>query len=346
MKTVSPSSRRALLGALLAAPAASMLPRPLRAQQPSTTLLNVSYDVAREVYKEINPAFVRFWKDKTGETVAVNQSHAGSSAQAMAVVNGLAADIVTMNQATDIDLIAQRGGLLPTDWRGRLPHDSAPYTSTMVFMVRKGNPKGIRDWDDLVKPGMQVVIPNPKVTGNGRYGYLAAWGWVLSRGGTEAQAREFVAKLFANVPVLDSGGRAASTTFVQRGIGDALVTFENEVQLIDREGGGDQVDPVYPSASILAEAPVAVVDKVVERKGTRRVAQAYAEFLFSPEAQEIFARANFRPRDEAVLKRHAAKFPAIKLFTIDQHFGSWANAQKTHFADGGAFDQILGPARR
>lgn len=339
-------SRRDALSALLAAPLSTLPFVSSRAHaQQAATLLNVSYDVAREVYKEINPAFVRFWKEKTGETVTINQSHAGSSAQAMAVVNGLAADIVTMNQATDIDLIAQRGGLLPADWRKRLPHDSAPCTSTMVFMVRKGNPKGIKDWDDLVKPGMQVVIPNPKVTGNGRYGYLAAWGAVLARGGSEAQAREFVTRLFANVPVLDSGGRAATTTFVQRGIGDALITFENEVQLIDREAGGDKVDPVYPSWSILAEAPVAVVDKVVDRKGTRRVTEAYAQFLFSPEAQEIYARANYRPRDEAVLKKYADRFGPVRLFSIDQRFGGWANAQKTHFADGGVFDQIMAQRR-
>ena len=305
-----------------------------------TTLLNVSYDVARELYKDYNPLFAKHWKEKTGETVSINQSHGGSSTQAMAVVNGLEADVVSMNQANDIDLIATRGKLLPEDWHKRLPHASAPYTSAQVFLVRRGNPKAVRDWDDLVKPGVQVIIPNPKITGNGRYTYLAAWGQVIRKGGTEAQAKDFVTRLFKNVPILDSGGRAATNTFIQRKIGDVLVTFENEVLLIKKEIGGDQFDVVYPSLSILAEPPVAVVDKVVDKRGTRRQAQAYLDYLYSDEGQELIARHYFRPRSEKVLRAHAADFPPLKLFTVNEVFGGWQNAQKLHFADGGSFDQI------
>jgi len=305
-----------------------------------TALLNVSYDVAREFYKDYNQAFAKHWKAKTGETVTINQSHGGSSKQALSVTSGLEADVVTMNQTNDIDLLAQRGGLVPVDWIKRLPHNSAPYTSTQVFLVRKGNPKNIRDWDDLVKPGIQVVVPNPKVTGNGRYTYLAAWGYVLKKGGNEAKAREFVGKLFGNVPVLDGGGRAATTTFTQRAIGDVLVTFENEVLLIKKELGSDQFDVVYPSISILAEPPVAVVDKVVDKHGTRKQAQAYLEYLYSDEGQEIAARHYMRPRSEAVLKKYAAQFTPLQLFTVDDVFGGWQKAQKTHFDDGAFFDQI------
>jgi sulfate transport system substrate-binding protein len=307
--------------------------------------LNVSYDVARELYKDYNQAFIKHWKAKTGETVTVNQSHGGSSKQAMSVVSGLEADVVTMNQSNDIDLIAD-AKLLPQDWSKRLPNAGAPYTSTQVFLVRKGNPKNIRDWDDLVKPGVGVVIPNPKTSGNGRYTYLAAWGYVVKKGGNEARAREFVGQLFRNVPVLDTGGRAATTTFTQRAIGDVLVTFENEVLLIKKELGGDSFDVVYPSISILAEPPVAVVDKVVDKRGTRKVAQAYLEYLYSEEGQEIVARHYYRPRLASVAKKHAQQFKSLQLFSIDDQFGGWQKAQKTHFDDGGLFDQIYSPKAR
>jgi sulfate transport system substrate-binding protein len=308
--------------------------------QAQQSLLNVSYDVTRELYKDINPAFAAAWKAKTGQTVTINQSHAGSSKQAMSVVNGLEADVVTMNQSNDIDLLASRGGLLPADWAKRLPNSSAPYTSTTVFLVRKGNPKAIRDWDDLVKAAVQVIVPNPKTSGNGRYTYLGAWGYVLKKGGDPAQARDFVTRLFKNVPILDAGGRAATTTFTQRNIGDVLVTFENEVLLIKKELGGDAFDIVYPSISILAEPPVSLVDKVVDKRGTRKLAQAYLDFLYSPEGQEIVARHFFRPRLESVVKKHAAEFKSLQLFTIDEVFGGWQKAQKVHFDDGGLFDQI------
>lgn len=308
--------------------------------QAEVSLLNVSYDVTRELYKDLNTAFIAHWTKTTGEKMTVEQSHGGSSKQAMSVANGLEADVVTMNQATDIDLLA-RSGVLPADWRQRLPNDSAPYTSTTIFLVRKGNPRGIKDWEDLVKPGVAVIVPNPKVTGNGRYTYLAAWGYAVKKGGDEAAARDFVTRLFRNVPVLDGGGRGATTTFTQRNMGDVLVTFENEAVLIKQELGGDQFDVVYPSISIQAEAPVAIVDKVVDKKGTRKQAQSYLEFLYSPEGQEIIAKHYFRPRLEAVLHKYAARFQPIQLFTIDEVFGGWARAQQTHFADGGVFDQIM-----
>ncbi len=308
--------------------------------QAQQSLLNVSYDVTRELYKDINPAFAAAWKARTGETVTINQSHAGSSKQAMSVVNGLEADVVTMNQSNDIDLLASRGGLLPADWAKRLPNNSAPYTSTTVFLVRKGNPKAIRDWDDLVKPAVQVIVPNPKTSGNGRYTYLGAWGYVLKKGGDAAQARDFVTRLFRNVPILDAGGRAATTTFTQRNIGDVLVTFENEVLLIKKELGGDAFDVVYPSVSILAEPPVSLVDKVVDKRGTRKLAQAYLDFLYSPEGQDIVARHYFRPRLDSAVKKHSGQFKSLQLFTIDEVFGGWQTAQKVHFDDGGLFDQI------
>jgi len=303
-------------------------------------LLNVSYDVTRELYKDYNQVFLKHWKAKTGEVVTINQSHGGSSKQALSVVAGLEADVVTMNQSNDIDLIAERGGLLPVDWSKRLPHNSAPYTSTQVFLVRKGNPKNVHDWADLVKPGVAVIVPNPKTSGNGRYTYLAAWGYSLKKGGGEAKAKEFVGQLFRNVPILDAGGRAATTTFVQRNIGDVLVTFENEVLLIKKELGGDQFDVVYPSISILAEPPVAVVDKVVDKRGTRKLAQAYLDYLYSEEGQEVIAKHYFRPRLESVAKKYAAEFKQLQLFTIDEVFGGWQKAQKAHFDDGGLFDQI------
>jgi sulfate transport system substrate-binding protein len=307
--------------------------------QADATLLNASYDVAREFYKEYNPAFVRHWKQKTGETVKINQSHDASSKQARSVADGLEADVVTMNQASDIDMLVERGGIIQAGWRKRLPHDSVPYISTSVFLVRKGNPKNVRDWDDLAKPGVAVIIPNPKTAGNGRYTYLAAWGYVIRKGGNETKAREFVSALFKNVPVLDTGGRGATTTFAQRGIGDVLVTFENEVFLIKKELG-DQFDIVYPSISVIAENPVSVVDKYVDKKGTRKLAQAYLEYLFSEEAQEIAARQNFRPRLESVAKKHAGTFKKLELFSVDEQFGGWQKAQKVHFEDGGLFDQI------
>jgi sulfate transport system substrate-binding protein len=305
----------------------------------SNSLLNVSYDVARELYKDINPAFVAHWQRTTGEKLTVNQSHGGSSKQIQSVIAGLEADVVTMNQAADVDVLA-KSGLAGADWRKAFPNGAAPYTSATIFLVRKGNPKGIKDWDDLARAGVQVVIPNPKTSGNGRYTYLAAWGYALSKGGNDAKAREFVGKLFANVPVFDGGGRGATTTFTQRGIGDVLVTFENEAVLIDNEVGGDKFDVVYPSLSIDASAPVAIVNKVVDKKGTRKQATAYLNFLYSPEGQEIIARHYFRPRDPAVAKKYAARFPAIRTFTVEEKFGSWDAVQKTHFADGGVYDQI------
>ncbi len=259
----------------------------------------------------------------------------------MSVINGLEADVVTMNQAPDIDIIAARSKLVSADWRKRFPHDATPYTTTIVFLVRKGNPKQIKDWDDLAKAGMQVIVPNPKTSGNGRYTYLAAWGHALQKGGKEAAAREFVSKLFGNVPVLDGGGRGATTTFTQRSVGDALVTFENEAILIAREVGADQFDVIYPSLSIEAAAPVAVVDKVVDNRGTRKQAEAYLAFLFSPAGQEIIANHHYRPRDPAVFKKYAERFPAIKTFTVEAQLGGWENAQKTHFADGALLDQIM-----
>jgi sulfate transport system substrate-binding protein len=312
----------------------------LAAALADTTLLNVSYDVSRELYREINPAFIAAWKAKTGEAVAVNQSHGGSSKQALSVIAGLEADVLTMNQPTDIDILVERGGLVASDWRKRFPHDATPYTTTTVFLVRKGNPKGIKDWDDLVKPGIQVVVPNPKVTGNGRYTYLAAWGYAFDKTKSDDAARDFVTKLFANVPVLDGGGRGATTTFTQREVGDVLVTFENEAIAISVELGAGKFDVVYPSLSIDAAPPVAINDKVVDRRGTRKLATAYLEFLFSPPAQEIIARHGFRPRDETVLHKHAGRFPAIRTFSVEQILGGWAEVQKKHFSEGGIYDQI------
>ncbi|WP_374243121.1 sulfate ABC transporter substrate-binding protein [Zoogloea sp.] len=305
----------------------------------NATLLNVSYDVSRELYKEINPAFVAHWQKTTGEKLTINQSHGGSSKQIQSVIAGLDADVVTMNQAADVDVLA-RSGAASADWRKAFPNAAAPYTSATIFLVRKGNPKGIKDWNDLARAGVSVVIPNPKTSGNGRYTYLAAWGYALSKGGNDAAAKDFVGKLFANVPVFDGGGRGATTTFTQRGIGDVLVTFENEAVLIDNEVGGDQFDVVYPSLSIDASAPVAIVNKVVDKKGTRKQATAYLNYLYSPEGQEIIAKHYFRPRDPAVAKKYAARFPAIRTFTVEEKFGSWEAVQKTHFADGGIYDQI------
>ena len=309
-----------------------------------SALLNASYDVAREFYKDINPVFTAAWKAKNGGTVTINQSHGGSSKQARAVIDGLEADVVTMNQSLDIDAIAERSKLLPKDWASRLPHNSAPTSSTILFLVRKGNPKGIKDWNDLIRADVAPVIPNPKTSGNGRYTYLAAWAYALRQpGADEAKAKAFVTKLFANVPVLDTGGRGATTTFAQRGIGDVLLTFENEVHLTIREFAKDGFEAVVPSVSILAENPVAVVDKVAAKHGTTEVATAYLQFLYSPEAQEIAAKHFVRPSDPAVLAKHGERFPALELVTVDAVFGGFAKAQATHFADGGVFDQIYQP---
>ncbi|NHZ96956.1 sulfate ABC transporter substrate-binding protein [Massilia sp. CCM 8734] len=326
-------TRRALL-----ALAAGLAILPLGASAADAQLLNVSYDVARELYKEINPAFIADYKKTSGETVSINMSHGGSSKQARSVSDGLEASVVTMNQANDIDMLAERGVVSP-DWAKKFPHNAAPFYSTMIFLVRKGNPKQIKNWDDLAKPGVKVVIPNPKTAGNGRYTYLAAWGATIKKGGTEAQARELVTRIFKNVPVLDGGGRAATTTFTQRDIGDALVTFESEVQMVRTEFG-DNFEVVYPPVSILAESPVAVVDKVVDKRGSRKQATAYLNFLYSEAGQTIGAKHFLRPRSEAVAKKFAANYKPISLFTVDEVFGGWKKAQKTHFDDGGEFDKI------
>lgn len=308
-------------------------------------LLNVSYDVSREFYKAYNTAFIAHWKKTTGEDLVVNQSHGGSSKQARSVVDGLEADVITMNQANDIDILHDRGNLIPADWARRLPDNSAPTTSTSVILVRKGNPRNIRGWDDLGRAGISVIIPNPKTSGNGRYTYLAAWGAAVKKGVSPAAAQALVARIFRNVPVLDGGGRAATTTFAQRNLGDALATFESEVPLITREFG-DHFDTVYPSISILAENPVSVVDKVVDRKGTRKQAEAYLKYLWSDEAQEIAAQQALRPRSAKVLARYAKQFPKLDLFTVDEVFGGWKKAQKDHFDDGALYDQIVGAALR
>jgi sulfate transport system substrate-binding protein len=311
---------------------------PLAARAAEPELLNVSYDVARELYKDINPAFAADWKKSTGETVQIKMSHGGSSKQARSVADGLEASVVTMNQANDIDMLAEHG-LVAADWTRKFPNNAAPYYSTMIFLVRKGNPKQIKNWDDLGKPGVAVVIPNPKTAGNGRYTYLAAWGSVIKKGGTEPQARDLVSRIFKNVPVLDAGGRAATTTFTQRQIGDVLVTFENEVQMVRTEFG-DNFDVVYPTTSIVADTPVAVVDKVVDRRGVRKQATAYLNFLYSEAGQAIGAKHFLRVRSEAVMKQHAANYKPIGLFTVEEVFGGWKQAQKKHFDDGGEFDKI------
>lgn len=312
--------------------------------QTGPTLLNVSYDVSREFYKDYNTAFIAQWKKTAGETLTINQSHGGSSKQARSVADGLEADVITMNQHNDIDVLAERGQLVPKDWAKRLPDNASPTTSTSVILVRKGNPKGIKDWADLGKPGVSVVIPNPKVSGNGRYTYLAAWGATLQAGGSASDAQALLTRIFGNVPVFDGGGRAATTTFAQRAIGDALVTFESEAPLIKREFG-DQFDVVYPAISVLAENPVSVVDKVIDKKGTRKQAEAYLKYLWSDEGQEIAAKHHLRPRSAKVLAAHASDFPTLKLFTVDAVFGGWTQAQKVHFDDGGLYDKVIGAAK-
>jgi len=322
---------------LLLATAFAIAAAPAAAQ---TTLLNVSYDPTRELYQNFNQSFVKYWKAKTGQTVTVKQSHGGSGKQARAVIDGLEADVVTLALAYDIDALADHK-LIPQDWQKRLPQNSSPYTSTIVFLVRKGNPKGIKDWDDLIKPGVSVITPNPKTSGGARWNYLAAWGYALKKsGGDEAYAKEFVKKLYKNVAVLDSGARGSTTTFVERGIGDVFISWENEAFLALKELGPDKFELIVPSISILAEPPVTVVDKVVDKRGTRALAQAYLEYLYSEEGQEIAAQNYYRPRLEKVAAKYAKVFPKVNLFTIDEVFGGWRKAQQTHFADGGVFDQI------
>ena len=308
------------------------------------TLLNVSYDPTRELYTEYNKAFAAYWKAKTGDTVTVRQSHGGSGKQARSVIDGLDADVVTLALAYDIDAIAERGRLLPADWQSRLPNNSAPYTSTIVFLVRKGNPKGIHDWEDLVKPGVGIVPANPKTSGGARWTYLAAYGSALHRnGGDDAKARDYVAKFYKNAPVLDTGARGATTTFAQREIGDVLVGWENEAVLALEEFGKDKFEIIIPTESILAEPPVSVVDRVAKRHGTEAVAKAYLEYLYTDAGQELIARNHYRPRNAAAAAKAGTPFPTLKLFTIAEVFGGWTKAQKTHFADGGVFDQVYKP---
>ena len=304
-------------------------------------LLNVSYDVTREFYQDYNVAFARYWKEKTGDVVTVNQSHGGSSKQVRSVIDGLEADVVTMNQALDIDALYSSGGLIPSNWAARLPNQSVPYSSTILFVVRKGNPKHIQNWDDLIRQDVSVIIPNPKTSGNGRYSYLAGWGYALKKSaGDEAQARAFVAKLFAQVPVLDTGGRGATTTFAERGIGDVLLTFENETALIQKQFAAAQFEVVVPPVSIRAENPVVWVDKVVQKHGTEPLARAYLEYLYSDVGQELAAQHDFRPQNPVVLARYAGRFQPLDLFTVDEVAGGWQQAQRVHFADGGIFDRI------
>jgi sulfate/thiosulfate-binding protein len=310
------------------------------------TLLNVSYDPTRELYQDFNQAFAKHWKAKTGDNVTVKQSHGGSGKQARSVIDGLSADVVTLALAYDIDAISERG-LIAHNWQQRLAHHSSPYASTIVFLVRKGNPKGIKDWADLIKPGVSVITPNPKTSGGARWNHLAAYGYALRQpGGNDAKARDYLAKLYKNVPVLDSGARGATTTFVERGIGDVLIAWENEALLAVKELGPDKFEIVAPSVSILAEPPVAVVDKVVDKHGTRAVAEAYLQYLYSAEGQQIAAKNYYRPVVEPYAKQYAAQFPNVKLFTIDEVAGGWTKAQKTHFADGGVFDQIYQPGKK
>ncbi len=322
---------------------ALVFPQPVHTQK-AVTILNVSYDPTRELYQEFNAAFATHWQGKTGETVTINQSHGGAAKQARSVIDGLEADVVTLALSYDIDEIHQKANLIPADWQSRLPDNSAPYISTIVLLVRKGNPKGIKDWYDLVKPGVSVITPNPKTSGGARWNYLAAWGYVLKQGGDEAKAKDFVARLYKNVPVLDSGARGSTTTFVERGIGDVFISWENEALLAIKELGPDKFEIIVPSVSILAEPPVTVIDKVVDKRGTRAVAQAYLEYLYTEEGQKIAGKHYYRPRLASVAAEYASQFPQVNLFTIDELFGGWQKAQKVHFADGGTFDQIYQPS--
>ncbi|KAB8054638.1 sulfate ABC transporter substrate-binding protein [Janthinobacterium rivuli] len=313
------------------------------AQAADITLLNVSYDPTRELYQDVNTAFAKEWKGKTGDNVKIKQSHGGSGKQARAVIDGLEADVVTLALAYDIDALAEHK-LLAADWQKRLKHNSSPYTSTIVFLVRKGNPKGIKDWNDLIKPGVSVITPNPKTSGGARWNHLAAWGYALRQpGGSEAKAKDFLGKLYKNVPVLDSGARGATTTFVERGIGDVLIAWENEAYLAVKELGPTKFDIITPSVSILAEPPVAVVDKFADKHGTRKVAEAYLNYLYTDEAQDIIAKNYYRPATDKAAKKYASQFAKVNLFTIEQVAGGWTAAQKAHFADGGIFDQIYQP---
>jgi len=331
--TTSRFLRRTLLAAALTATAAVSFAKDI-------TLLNVSYDPTRELYQDIDTAFPKYWKARTGDNVTINASHGGSGAQSRAVQDGLDADVVTLALAYDIDALANKG-LVANGWQKKFRDNSTPYTSTIVFLVRKGNPKGIHDWSDITKPGVGVIVANPKTSGGARWAYLAAYGWALKQpGATDATARAYIRKVYENVPVLDSGARGATVSFAQRDVGDVLLAWENEAYLSLKEFGADKFDVVYPPTSILAEPPVALVDKVVDRRGTRAVAQAYLDYLYTPEAQEIEARNFYRPIDPTVAAKYAARFPKLKLFTIDDTFGGWAQAQATHFADGGVFDQI------
>ena len=331
---LKPRLARSLLAALLSVGLAGQA-------LADVTLLNVSYDPTRELYQDYNAAFAKYWKNRNNEVVTIKQSHGGSGKQARSVIDGLEADVVTLALAYDVDALHEKGKLIPADWQKRLPHNAAPYTSTIVFLVRKGNPKKIRDWNDLAKPGIEVITPNPKTSGGARWNYLAAWGYALKQpGGNDATAKDFVKKIFGNVKVLDSGARGSTTTFVERGIGDVLIAWENEAYLALKELGPDKFELVTPSLSILAEPPVAVVDKVVDKRGTRKVATAYLEYLYSPEGQTIAGDNYYRPRDARIAARYAKQFAPVKLFTIDEVFGGWTNAQKAHFADGGIFDQI------
>jgi sulfate transport system substrate-binding protein len=316
------------------------------AGQKTVKLLNVSYDPTRELYQDFNAAFSKYWKAKTGVEVVISQSHGGSGKQARTVIDGLQADVVTLALAYDIDAMSEKGALLPKNWQTRLPNNSSPYTSTIVFLVRKGNPKHIKDWDDLVRPGVSVITPNPKTSGGARWNYLAAWGYALRHNGNdEKKAKDFVARLFKNVPVLDSGARGSTTTFVQRGIGDVLLAWENEAFLAINELGKDKIEMVVPSVSILAEPPVGVVDKFANRHGTAAVAKAYLDYLYTPEGQEIAARHYYRPRSKEVAAKYQSRFPRVELFTIDEVFGGWQKTQKKHFDDGGVYDQIYQPGK-
>ncbi len=329
--------RRDFIKIPLAAAFAGAMSLPAWAQ--GVTLLNVSYDPTRELYVEFNQAFAKYWKAKTGQEVTVKQSHGGSGKQARSVIDGLEADVVTLALGADVDALHTQAGLIPKDWQKRLPHNASPYQSTIVLVVRQGNPKGIKDWDDLVRPGIKVITPNPKTSGGARWNYLAAWEFTRRKYGTPAKAREFVARLFENVPVLDTGARGASITFAQRNMGDVFISWENEAFLLEKEFGS-KVDVVYPSLSILAEPPVSVVDRTVDRKGTRAAAEAYLQYLYTEEAQDLIGKHGYRPVSAKAQAKYAAKFPKVPLVTIDQAFGGWDKASREHFADGGVFDQI------
>ena len=333
------TSRRGLMIGAAAAGLAACAKTANKAGAAAGSLLNVSYDATRGLYKDTDAAFAEVWRAKTGAAVKIDQSHGGSGKQARAVIDGLEADVVTLALAGDIDEIAARGKLLPENWQSRLPDNSSPYTSTIVFLVRKGNPKGVRDWGDLVKPGVAVIIANPKTAGASRWAYLAAYAQAAKAGGGDAAGRDYVRRLFRNVPVLDSSGRGSTTTFAERGIGDVMLSWENEALLAQQEFGPN-FELIYPSSSILAEPAVAVVDTVVDRKGTRALAEAYLQFLYTPQAQDLVGKHHFRPREAAAVAKYASAFKPLPLFTIDEAFGGWKKAQATHFADGGVFDQI------